>query len=67
MKASKALRALLKRDGILITVGAYVKGNDPVLDEAVERYPRMEEFLTQSMHHPADYFSCRSELMTLLQ
>ena len=62
----KYLYSRYQRSRDLITVGAYVKGNDPVLDEAVRRYPLMEEFLTQDIQHRADYASSRHELMTLL-
>ena len=34
----------------LISVGAYVKGNDRTLDEAIELQPAMNRFLQQNMH-----------------
>jgi ATP synthase in type III secretion protein N len=48
--AARRLRALLatheaKRD--LVTLGAYAKGTDPDLDEAMARMPRIEAFLRQ--------------------
>ncbi len=48
--AARRLRALVaayeaKRD--LVTLGAYVKGSDPELDEAIARMPRIERFLRQ--------------------
>jgi len=48
--AARQLRALLatyeaKRD--LITLGAYAKGSDRELDEAIARMPRIESFLQQ--------------------
>ena len=53
-EAARKLRALLahyeaKRD--LITLGAYAKGSDKELDEAIARMPKIEQFLRQS---PAD-------------
>ena len=53
-EAAKKLRALVghyeaKRD--LVMLGAYAKGSDKELDEAIVRMPRIEQFLRQS---PAD-------------
>ena len=31
----------------LISVGAYQKGSDPTIDEAIEYYPQMNNFLRQ--------------------
>jgi type III secretion protein N (ATPase) len=49
--AARRLRALVsayeaKRD--LVTLGAYVKGGDAELDEAIARMPRIEAFLRQA-------------------
>ena len=48
--AARRLRALVatyeaKRD--LVTLGAYAKGSDKELDEAIARMPRIEAFLRQ--------------------
>ena len=48
--AARRLRALVatyeaKRD--LVTLGAYAKGSDKELDEAIARMPRIESFLRQ--------------------
>jgi flagellar biosynthesis/type III secretory pathway ATPase len=48
--AARRLRALVatyeaKRD--LVTLGAYAKGSDRELDEAIARMPRIEAFLKQ--------------------
>lgn len=50
-EAARKLRGLLahyeaKRD--LITLGAYAKGSDKELDEAIARMPKIEQFLRQS-------------------
>ena len=52
--AARKLRALVahyeaKRD--LVMLGAYAKGSDKELDEAIARMPKIEQFLRQS---PAD-------------
>jgi ATP synthase in type III secretion protein N len=51
-EAARRLRALVatheaKRD--LVTLGAYAKGSDRELDEAIARMPRIEAFLGQQM------------------
>ncbi|MHB9117955.1 MAG: flagellar protein export ATPase FliI [Burkholderiales bacterium] len=55
-----------QRNRDLIGVGAYIKGNDPVLDEAIELYPRMEEFLRQDMHQRVTLAEGRERLTSLL-
>lgn len=52
-EAARKLRALIahfeaKRD--LVTLGAYSKGSDKELDEAIARMPKIEQFLRQSPH-----------------
>ncbi len=51
--AARKLRALLgvyeaKRD--LVTLGAYAKGSDKELDEAIAKMPKIEQLLRQSAH-----------------
>ena len=45
----KQLYSTYQQNQDLITVGAYQKGSDPNIDEAIARYPRLTEFLSQSM------------------
>jgi len=47
MHKFRRLYALLKENEMLIRIGAYHKGNDPDLDEAIEKKEKMEKFLTQ--------------------
>jgi len=49
----KQLVSRYQRNRDLIAVGAYKPGNDPVLDEAVALYPRIEAFLQQGMQECA--------------
>jgi len=51
----KRLYARYERSRDLISVGAYAPGSDPLLDQAVNLYPRMEAFLTQGMHERQGY------------
>ncbi len=54
----KALYSRHQRNRDLISVGAYVAGSDPLLDEAIALYPRMEAFLQQNMGERAAYANC---------
>jgi ATP synthase in type III secretion protein N len=63
--AARRLRALVghyeaKRD--LVMLGAYAKGSDKELDDAIARMPRIEQFLRQSPH---DHVSFEETVATL--
>jgi flagellum-specific ATP synthase len=62
----KYLYSRYQRSRDLISIGAYVRGNDSVLDEAVTLYPRMEEFLTQDLSERAGYAESRKALDGLI-
>ncbi|MDR3055021.1 MAG: flagellar protein export ATPase FliI [Zoogloeaceae bacterium] len=51
----KVLFSRYQRARDLIVVGAYVPGTDPVLDEAVKLYPRMEKYLQQNFGESAEF------------
>lgn len=46
-----------QRSRDLIAVGAYQAGSDPMLDEAVKLYPKLEAFLQQGIHEREPYES----------
>lgn len=48
----KELYTVYRQNQDLITVGAYHKGSDPRVDEAIEFYPKLLDFLKQDMHEP---------------
>lgn len=50
----------------LITIGAYSKGNDPEIDEAIERYPHLREFISQKMTEPASFAQSKAMLQHVL-
>jgi flagellum-specific ATP synthase len=52
----KHLYAHYQRNRDLISVGAYVNGSDPLLDEAIIMHPRLSKFLKQGMYE-ADHYS----------
>jgi len=61
----KMLFARYQRSRDLISVGAYVNGSDPLLDQAIARYPTMEAFLQQAISERADFASSRDRLQTV--
>jgi len=63
----KAMFSRYQRNHDLLSVGAYVAGADPALDAAIAAYPRMEQYLQQSMTERATLPGSRQELATLIQ
>ena len=51
----RSLYSRQHRNRDLVAVGAYVAGTDPLLDDALKLYPRMEAFLQQNMTERAGY------------
>ena len=58
----RALYSRYQRNRDLISVGAYAAGSDPLLDEALVRYPQMEAYLQQNMAERAAYADSVSRL-----
>ena len=46
---------LYQKNADLISIGAYKKGSDPNLDDAIERYPAINEFLMQKIDESFSY------------
>ena len=61
----KHLYSHYQRNHDLISVGAYVSGSDPILDEAIQLYPRMENFLKQGMFEQESSLSSIEQLYRL--
>jgi flagellum-specific ATP synthase len=51
----RQLYSRYQRNRDLISVGAYAAGSDPLLDEALARFPQMEAYLQQNMTERAAY------------
>lgn len=51
----KQMLSAYQRNRDLISVGAYVKGSDPLLDQAINHFPALEAFLHQAIHESAPY------------
>ncbi len=61
----KQLYSRYQRSRDLISVGAYVSGTDPLLDQAIALNPRIENFLQQSLVQRADFGTSVQELYQL--
>jgi flagellum-specific ATP synthase len=48
----KQLYSVYRQHRDLINIGAYQRGADPLVDEAVAMMPRLREFLRQGIHEP---------------
>jgi flagellum-specific ATP synthase len=51
----------------LIAVGAYQRGSDPRVDEAIERWPAMMEFIRQHQNERVDVQSSLTQLRELVE
>ncbi len=61
----KQLYARYQRARDLLAVGAYARGADPLLDQAIALYPSMERFLQQGIQERADVRDSIDALATL--
>ncbi|RMF16441.1 MAG: flagellar protein export ATPase FliI [Gammaproteobacteria bacterium] len=62
----KQLYARYQQARDLISVGAYVRGADPVTDEAIARMPEMKRFLQQGLHESAPFEASTGALAQVL-
>jgi flagellum-specific ATP synthase len=67
MRAVRRLISAYNTNRDLITIGAYQKGSDPLVDEAIRMWPRIEAFLSQDVTESADLHASRSALTRLLE
>lgn len=62
----RRLYTLLKENETLIRIGAYTKGSDAELDEAIEKKSAMEGFISQNAMSSAPYESTSSAIIALM-
>ncbi|WP_103035880.1 flagellar protein export ATPase FliI [Castellaniella caeni] len=62
----KRMVSRYQRNRDLIAVGAYTAGNDPEIDQAIERYPWLENYLQQGIDVQVDYPTAVSALAAVL-
>lgn len=63
----RRLYTLLKENEMLIRIGAYVKGSDKELDEAIAKKEKMEEFLSQEAMSVSGFQESVENLIDLMQ
>ncbi|MDA8327936.1 MAG: flagellar protein export ATPase FliI [Betaproteobacteria bacterium] len=63
----KQLYSSYQRNRDLISVGAYSAGSNPVLDEAIAKYPKMQSFLQQNIDEQAGIQTSLGQLSALFE
>src|SRR6201995_1384771 len=61
----RAALAAYKEKEDLISIGAYQRGTDPLLDSAIVLRPRIDAFLRQQVHEPSTLQDADAELLAL--
>jgi flagellum-specific ATP synthase len=51
----------------LINIGAYVKGSNPEIDEAIRIVPRINKFLQQGLQEPSDFGALEAKMEEILK
>ncbi len=63
----KRVYSLYQQNSDLINVGAYTKGSDRRIDDAINMHPRLMDFLQQGMYHPMSWQDSLHDLDALLK
>ena len=63
----KQLYSSYQRNRDLISVGAYSAGSNPILDEAIAKYPKMQSFLQQNIDEQAGIQMSLGQLSALFE
>jgi len=63
----RRLYTLLKENETLIRIGAYTKGSDEELDEAIDKKSVMEKFISQGSMYQEDFETSSATLIELMQ
>jgi len=67
VQSFKHMYAHYQRNHDLVSVGAYVHGSDPFLDQAIALHPHMDIFLQQNMHQSEPFNASMDQFTTLFQ
>ena len=62
----KQLLARYRQNKDLIAIGAYNPGSDPNIDRAIERYPHLVQFISQSIKQKASFSESLLNLQSIL-
>jgi len=63
----KKLYALLKENEVLIRIGAYQRGNDEELDQAIDKKEAMDNFLKQDSKERPSFDEIVGELLEIVK
>jgi len=63
----RRLYTLLKENETLIRIGAYTKGSDPELDEAIDKKDEMQKFLSQGANYQTTFQEAEDLLLSLMK
>ena len=63
----RRLYTLLKENETLIRIGAYTKGSDPELDEAIDKKETMEKFISQGSMFMTHFEETSKDLISLME
>ncbi len=62
----KQFLALYKKNRDLVSIGAYVRGNDAETDMALDYFPVLQQFIQQNINENVDYTKSREDLTALM-
>lgn len=62
----KQFLALYKKNRDLVSIGAYVRGNDVETDMALDYFPVLQQFIQQNINESVDYTKSREDLTALM-
>ncbi|MFC3031801.1 flagellar protein export ATPase FliI [Pseudoalteromonas fenneropenaei] len=65
-RIAKQIYSLYMQNRDMVTLGAYQRGSDPMLDQAIQMMPRIKQFLQQGMKDVISYDDCLQGLAQLL-
>ncbi len=63
----KQIYSTYRQNQDLINVGAYAKGSDPKIDEAIAMFPKLQTLIQQGMNQAIDWQQSVDNLMTTMQ
>ncbi|MDF1875277.1 flagellar protein export ATPase FliI [Sulfurimonas sp. SAG-AH-194-I05] len=63
----RRLYTLLKENEVLIRIGAYTKGSDPELDEAINKKEALFAFMSQNSEEQTDYNETVQKIVALME
>lgn len=66
-RSFKRIYSTYQQSRDLISVGAYVKGSNPQIDEAIRIYPALTQFLQQGIDEPVDFARSMGDLTAVME